>query len=116
LGNRIEHVRGRDEEHFREIERHIKIVVAERRILLRIKRFQQSRARVATEIASYLVNFVEHKDGIFCFCSANALNNLARQGTDVCAAMAANLGLVVNTAQRNTDELAPQGPSNRTSQ
>src|SRR5258707_119653 len=37
LGHRIEHVRSRDEQNLRKIERHIEVVVAERRVLLRIQ-------------------------------------------------------------------------------
>ena len=62
LGDRIEHVRGGDEQHLREIESHVQIVVAEGRVLLGIERFEQRRRRIATEVAPHLVNFVEHED------------------------------------------------------
>ncbi len=39
LRNRIEHVRGRDEQHLRQIKWNVEVVVPERRVLLRIERF-----------------------------------------------------------------------------
>ena len=45
LGNRIEQVRRGDEQHLRQIERHVEVVVAEAEVLLRIERFQQRRRR-----------------------------------------------------------------------
>src|ERR1039458_2227887 len=106
LGDRIEHVRGGDEQDFREIETHVQIVVAERRVLLGIERFEQRRRRIAAEVASHLVNFIEHEDGVFGLRAPYALNDLAGQGSDVGAAVAANLGFVVHSAKRQTHELA----------
>ena len=48
--NRIEHVGGRDEEHLREIERHVEIVIAERVVLLRVEHFEQRRRGIAAEV------------------------------------------------------------------
>jgi hypothetical protein len=79
LRNRIEHVRGGNEQHLREIERHVQVVVAESRVLLRIERFQQRRRRIAAEVAPHLVNFVEHEHRIFRLRAPNALNDLPRQ-------------------------------------
>ena len=39
--NGIEHIRGGDEHHVRQIERHAEIVVAERKVLLRVENFEQ---------------------------------------------------------------------------
>ena len=80
IGHGIEHVRRRDEQHLRQIERHVQIVVAEAEVLLGIERLQQRRGRIAAEIASHLVDFVEHKHRIVGFRAANALHNLARAG------------------------------------
>ena len=41
--NRIEHVRGRDEQHFRQIERHVEVVVAEGAVLFRVEHLEQRR-------------------------------------------------------------------------
>ena len=60
--HRVEHVRRADEQHLRQIERLIEVVVAERVVLLRIKHFKQRRRRIATEIAAQLVDLVEHED------------------------------------------------------
>ena len=98
-----------DEQHLRKIERHVEVVVAEGRVLLRIENFQQRRRRIAAEITSELVHLVEHEDRIERFRPADALNDLPGQRADVRAAMAANLGLVVHAAQRDAHELASQG-------
>src|SRR6267378_2862491 len=53
LGDGIHPVGRGDEQHSREIERHIQIVIAERVVLLRVENFHQSRRWVATEVTAY---------------------------------------------------------------
>src|SRR5579862_4684363 len=98
LGNWIEHVRGRNEQHLRQIKGHIEVVIAERRILLGIERFEQCRSRIAAEIAPHFVDFVEHENWIFRLRPANALNNLPRQSADVSAAVAPDFGFIMYAA------------------
>jgi hypothetical protein len=76
--NRIQHVGGTDEEHLRQVERNIQVVVPECVVLLRIERLEQRRRRVATEIPSQFVHFIEHDHGVVGFRPANALDDLAR--------------------------------------
>ena len=104
----VEHVGGADEQHLRQIERHVEIVVAERVVLLRIERLEQGRGRVAAEVAAQLVDFVQHDHRVVGFGAANALDDLARQRADVGAPVAADFGLVVHAAQRDALELAAQ--------
>ena len=51
---------------FDKIECHIEIVVAERLVLLRIQYFEQRRRRIAAEIASEFIYFVEQQHRILC--------------------------------------------------
>ena len=106
--NRIQHIRGADEQGLRQIEWDIEIVIAEGVVLLRIQRLEQCRRRIAAEVAAQLVDLVEHHHRVVGFGSANALDNLARQRADVGAPMASNLRLVVHSAQRDALELAAQ--------
>ena len=114
--HRVEHVRGADEEHLRQIERHVEIVIAERIVLFRIEGFEQRRGRIAAEVASELVDLVEHDHRVVGFRPANALDDLARQRTDIGAPMAADLGLVVHAAQGDALELAAEGAGDRAAQ
>ena len=102
--------------HLRKIESHVEIIVAEGRVLLGIKRFEQSRRGIAAEVAAYLVNFVEHEHRIFRLRASNALDDLPRQRSDVSAPMAANFGLVMHAAERQARELASQSAGNRFAQ
>ena len=77
--NGIEHVGRADEEHLRQIERHVKVVVAEDVVLLRVKRLKKRGRRIAAEVAAQLVDLVEHDDRIVGLGPANALDDLARQ-------------------------------------
>ena len=112
LGDRIEHIRGGNEQHLGEIESHVQIVVAKRCVLFRIERFEQRRRRIATKVASHLVNFVEHKDRIFRLSAPYSLNDLPGQSSDVGAAMATNFRFVVHSAERQTRELASERARN----
>ena len=101
---------------FDQIERHVQIVVAERVVLLRIQRLQQRRCRIAAEVASQLVDLVQHDHRVVGFRPPNALDDLPRQRADVRPPMSANLRLVVHAAQRDALELPPQRPRNRPAQ
>ena len=116
LRNRIEHVRRRNEQHLRQIERHIEIVIAERRVLLRIECFEQRRSRIAAEIAAHLVDFIEHEHRIFRLRAANALNDLSRQRPDIRPPVSANFRFIVHAAQRKPNKLAAQRSRNRLAQ
>ncbi len=112
LRNRIDHVCRGDEQHLRQIERHVEVVIAERRVLLRIEHFHQRRRRIAAEIASELVHFVQHEDWIVGFGPANSLDDLSRQSADVRPAMAADFRLIVHASHRDAHEFAAQGSRN----
>jgi hypothetical protein len=63
-GNGVEVVRRRDEEDLREIERQIEIVVAKAVVLLRVENLEHRRRGVSAEVASELVDLVEHQHGV----------------------------------------------------
>src|SRR5690349_19111043 len=109
LRNGIHPVRGGDESDLGEIKGHVKIMIAERGVLLRIEDFHKSRGRIAAEVATELVHFVEHAHGIVGLRALQALDDLARKSADVSAAMPANFRFVVHAAQGNAHELASQG-------
>ena len=82
-------------------------------VLLRVKGLEQGRGRIAAEVAAQLVDLVEHDDRVVGFGAADALDDLARQRSDIGAAMAADLRLVVHAAQRDALEFAAQGARDR---
>jgi hypothetical protein len=107
-GDRIEHIGGGDEQHARQIEGHREVVVAEAVVLLRVEDFEQRRRGVAVHAGAGLVDLVEHhhaaaRTGFF-----ERLDDVARKRADISAAVAADLGLVVHSAQRHARELAPE--------
>ena len=105
-GNGVEHVGGGDEHDAAEIERHVEIVVAERRVLLRIEHLEQRRRRIAVDAGAHLVDLVQHHHAVARARLADRLDDVARQRADVGPAMAADLGLVVHAAQADAGELA----------
>src|SRR2546423_11271131 len=82
-------------------------------VLLRVEDLEQRRRWVAAPIGSHLVDLVEHEDRVARAGHFHLLENPARHGADVGPAMSADLGLVVDAAEREADELAPQRPRNR---
>ena len=82
------------------------VVVAERRVLLRVEHFEQRRGRIAVEAGAELVHLVQHHHGIARAGLADRLDDVARHRADVGAAMAADLGLVVHAAEAQAHELA----------
>src|ERR1700761_4392702 len=98
---RIQLVGCADKEHVAQVKRLIKIVVAESIVLLRIQRFKQRAGRVAAEVTSELVDFVQHEDRIVYLNPLQVLDNLARQSADVGPPVTTNLRLVVHTTERD---------------
>ncbi len=116
LRNTIERVGRGDEEHLRQVERQVEIVVVKLEILSRVENFEQRRGRITPKIAAELVDLVEHQQRILHAGAANRLDDAAGHGADVRAAMAAQLGLVVQAAQAHALEFASQRAGDRFSE
>ena len=82
-------------------------MIAKSKILLRVQRFQQSRRRVTPKISAHFVNFIHHEDRIVAAALLQPLQDATRHGTNVSASVASNFGFITDSAQRNTNELAP---------
>ena len=108
--DRIEQVAGGDEEHLRQVEGHLEVVVLEGVVLLRIEHLEQGRAGIATEVHADLVDLVEHEHGVVGAGGLDVLDDPAGQRADVGAPVAADLRLVVDAAQAHAHELAAHGP------
>ena len=106
-------VGGCDEENLRKVVSHFQVVVAEFHILFRVEHFQQRRGRITMEIHGQFVHFVQHENRVVRFDPAQGLQDASRHGSDVGAAMAADLGLIAHASQGDANELAFHGTRNR---
>src|SRR6201999_2408878 len=88
-------------------------VVAERRVLRRVQDLQQRRRRVAAPVGADLVDLVEQDHRVHRPRVAQRAHQAAREGADVRAAVAADLGLVADAAERHAHELAAHGAGDR---
>ena len=111
--DRVEQVRGGDEDDLGEVDLDVEVVVAERVVLSRVEHLEQGRRGVAAPIGADLVDLVEQDHRVHRLGVAQGADDPARQGADVGAAVAADLGLVVQAAERDADELAPEGAGDR---
>src|SRR5208337_602935 len=105
----IHPVGGGDKDDFGKVEGHIKVVIAEGIVLLRIEDLHERGRWIAAEVAAELVDLIEHAHGVICFGALQALNDLAGQRANISAAMAANFGFVVHAAKSDADEFAAEG-------
>ena len=112
-GNGVEHVRGGDEHHAGQVERHRQIIVAERVVLLRVEHFEQRRAGIALDAGAELVDLVEHHHAVARAGLADRLDDVAGQRADIGAAVAADLRLVVHAAEADAHEFAVHGARDR---
>ncbi len=108
-GDGVDHVCGGDEQDLREVELHVQVVVAEAVVLGRVEHLEQRRRRIAAPVVADLVDLVEHHDRVEGAGLAQGADQPSRQGADVGAPVAADLGLVADAAQADARELAPQG-------
>ena len=60
-GDRVERVRGADEQHLREVERQVEVVVAEVPVLLGVEHLEHRARRVAAEVGAHLVDLVDQE-------------------------------------------------------
>src|SRR5207302_758152 len=104
--DRLRDVGGRDEEHLRQVVRHLEVVVAELAVLLGIQNLEQRGRRIAAEVGADLVDLVEHDHRVARAGGAHRLDDPSRERADVGASMSANLGLVADAAEAHADELA----------
>src|SRR5450759_4846750 len=111
--HRVQHVGGGYEYDARQIERHSKIVVAKRCILLRIENFQHRGRWIALNSASHLVDFVEHHDAIARSGLLDRLNDIAGQGADIGPPVPADFRLVMHAAQADADKRPVHGARDR---
>ena len=109
----VHHVRGGDEHDLGEVVLDVEVVIDEGVVLLRIEHLEQRRRRIAAEVHRHLVDFVEQEDRIDGAGLLHPLDDLAGEGADVGAAMAADLGLVAHAAERQAHELAAGGAGDR---
>ena len=83
-------------------------MVPERVVLGRVEHLEQRRGGVAPVVGPDLVDLVQHDDRVHGPGLAQRAHQAARLGAHVGAAVATDLGLVADAAERHADELAPQ--------
>ena len=76
-----------DEHDIRQIIIYVEIIVMERRILLRIKRFQKCRRWIALDVLCEFVHFIEHNHRVGCTRTVDAIEDTSRQRAHVCLPM-----------------------------
>ena len=105
-GDRLGLVGGCDEDDLAEVELHVQVVVAERRVLRRVEDLEQRAGRVAPPVRADLVDLVEQDHRVHRPRVTEGTDQAARERPDVRAPVAADLGLVAQAAERHADELA----------
>ena len=105
-------VRGGDEEHTGQIKRQLEEVIAKAPVLLSVQSFEQGRCGVAAVVGGKLVDLVEHHQGIAGLGLNDAADDAPGHGADVGAAVTADLGLVMHTAEGDAHELSVRGGGN----
>ena len=91
-------------------------MVVERRILFRVKHFQQCGCWVSAKIAAEFVDLIKHKNRIVRASLAQRLNHPAWESGDVSPSMATNFSLVVNSAQTDAHKLPAKSFGDRSAQ
>ena len=109
----VQDVGGRDEQRLGKVEGHVHVVIPERAVLLGVEHLEQRRGRVPAEVHPELIDLVQHEHGVLRLDPPEPLDDLARERADIRAAMAADLGLVADPAERDAHELPAEGARDR---
>ena len=104
----VEHVGGADEQHLRQVEREVEVVVAERAVLRRVQHLEHGRRGVAAHVRAHLVDLVDHDDRVHGAGVPDGPHDGAGHRADVGAPVPADLGLVAHAAHADARELTPQ--------
>ena len=96
-----------------EVELEVEVVVAEGVVLGRVEDLEHRRGGVAAEVGAHLVDLVDHEHRVAGAGVAERADDRPRQGPDVGAAVAADLGLVADAADGDPLELAAEGAGDR---
>ncbi len=110
---RVEGVRGADEDHLGQIEGQLQVVIGEGLVLLGIEHLEQGALGVAGPALTQLVDLVEQHDRVLDAGLGHGAQDAAGQGADVGAAMTAHLGLVAHAAERHAHERPARGVGDR---
>jgi hypothetical protein len=105
--NVLDEVRRRDEQHLAQVERHAEVVIGERVVLRRIEHLEQRARRIALERRRACRPRRAGRPGSSSRL-LHALDDAARHGADVGAAVAADVGLVARAAERDAHVLASE--------
>ena len=112
--DRVGHVGRGEEHHLGQIEVDFEVVVAERVVLGGIEDLEQRRGRIARPPAGReLVDLVEQDDRVHRARLLQRPHEASGLRADIGAAVAADLGLVANAAERHAHELAAHRPGDR---
>ena len=95
-----------NEHDFRQVVVHIQEVVVERIVLFRVKYFEECRLRVATEVCSHFVYFVEDKDGVGRAGFLDVLQDTSGHGANISLPVSPDFSFVVQPAERHAYKLA----------
>src|SRR5215475_408194 len=114
--NRVQHVGGRYEHHIRKIILDIEVMIVKCEVLFRVEDFKQCGRRIAAEIHSEFVDFIQHYQRVHGSRLLHHLNNLARQSADVRPAMPSYFRFIANAAQTKAHKLATGCFGNRTTE
>ena len=105
-GDRGGIVRRRDKEHLAQIKRNIEVVILKGAVLLGVQHLEQCAGRVSLVVARQLVDLVEQDDRVRGLGRRDGADDAARHRADVGAAVAADLGFIVDAAQAHAGKFA----------
>ena len=114
--DRVELVRGGDEEAARQVEGQVEVVVAEARVLLGVEHLEHRAGGVAAEVGAHLVDLVDHQHRVVGLGVAQRADDRPGHRADVGAPVAADLRLVAHPAHRQPLEGAAHRRGHRLAQ
>src|SRR6266516_367177 len=102
-----------DKHHFGKVKGKVQVVIPEVIVLFWVQNLEQRRRGITTPVSSDLVHLIQHNHRIVGFDTAQSLDDAPWHCANVSAAMAANLSLVTNAAERHTRKFTPKRTCNR---
>ncbi len=109
----VESVGGGYEEHLREIERELEVMIDEPGVLLRVEDLEQGGGGVAAKVGAELIHLIEEEDRIVGSRLADGLHDFSREGAHVGAPVAPDFRLVADATEGNANEASAKAARHR---
>ena len=101
--DRIQGIRGGDKQHIGKVKGDLNVVIPVGAVLFPVQHLQQGRTGIPPIVGTHFINLVQQDHRVGCSCLGHSGHNPAGHSAHISFSVAADVRLIMNAAQRNTN-------------